>query len=211
MRPTISQEAVSEFQINRNGYNAEFGRASRGIINIVSKSGTNQFHGNVYNYFRNERLDARNTFAAGQQQDPPFKRNQPGFTIGGPIRKDRTFFFAAYEGLIRRESAITTILSDPSILQPTAGQQDLINTLIGSGFARFSPRKGNNFRRCSPLRRTVRSLCQTADRSRSFPPTATHSTAQCFERGIPDATERQHGQPPDRSRFKRTGFPLLQI
>ena len=133
VRPTISQEAVREFQINRSGYNAEFGRATGGVINIVSKSGTNKFHGNIYNYFRNERLDARNTFATTQRQDPPFKRNQPGFTFGGPIRKDRTFFFTAYEGLIRRESAFTTILADPSILQPTPGQQDLINTLIGSG------------------------------------------------------------------------------
>ncbi|MCI0390696.1 MAG: carboxypeptidase regulatory-like domain-containing protein [Acidobacteria bacterium] len=132
VRPTISQEAVSEFQINRNGYNAEFGRASGGVINIVSKSGSNEFHGNIYNYFRNERLDARNTFATSQRQDPPFKRNQPGFTFGGPIKRDKTFFFAAYEGLIRRESAFTTILTDPSILQPTAGQQDLINTLVGS-------------------------------------------------------------------------------
>ena len=138
VRPTISQEAVSEFQINRNGYNAEFGRASAGIINIVSKSGTNQFHGNIYNYFRNERLDARNTFAAAQRQDPPFKRNQPGFTFGGPIRKDKTFFFAAYEGLIRRESAFTTILADRSILQPTDRQQDLINTLVGSGSQSFA-------------------------------------------------------------------------
>src|SRR5262245_55143565 len=133
VRPTISQEAVSEFQINRNGYNAEFGRATGGVINIVSKSGTNQFHGNFYNFFRNERLDARNAFASAIRQDPPFKRNQPGFTFGGPIKKDRTFFFTAYEGLIRRESAFTTILADPSILQPTPGQQDLINTLIGSG------------------------------------------------------------------------------
>ncbi len=133
VRPTISQEAVNEFQINRNAYNAEFGRAAGGIINIVSKSGTNQFHGNVYNYFRNERLDARNTFATGQLNDPPLKRNQPGFTIGGPILRDRTFFFGAYEGLFRRESAITTILSDRSILRPTQGQQDLINTLVGSG------------------------------------------------------------------------------
>src|SRR5215813_3469178 len=133
VRPTISQEAVSEFQIIRNGYNAEFGRAIGGVINIVSKSGTNQFHGNIYNYFRNERLDARNAFATAMRQDPPFKRNQPGFTFGGPIKRDRTFFFTAYEGLIRRESAFTTILADPSILQPTAEQQDLINTLIGSG------------------------------------------------------------------------------
>jgi len=137
VRPTISQEAVSEFQINRNGYDAEFGRATGGIINIVSKSGANQFHGNVYNYFRNERLDARNAFASSQSQDPPFKRNQPGFTFGGPIRKDRVFFFTAYEGLIRRESTFTTILADPSILQPTAGQQDLISTLIGSGAPAF--------------------------------------------------------------------------
>src|SRR5215468_10481864 len=133
VRPTISQEAVREFQINRNGYNAEFGRASGGVINIVSKSGANQFHGNIYNYFRNERLDARNAFAPATPKDPPFKRNQPGFTFGGPIRKDKAFFFTAFESLIRRESAFTTILNDPTILQPTPGQQDLINTLIGSG------------------------------------------------------------------------------
>ena len=136
VRPTISQEAAREFQINRHGYNAEFGRASGGVINIVSKSGTNQFHGNIYNYIRNETLDARNVFATSRQrQDPPFKRNQPGFTFGGPLKRDNTFFFLAYEGLIRRESAFTTILADRSILQPTAGQQDLIDTLIGSGSA----------------------------------------------------------------------------
>src|SRR4030095_12868820 len=83
VRPTISQEAVAEFQINRSGYNAEFGRATGGVINIVSKSGTNQFHGNVYNYFRNERLDGRNAFAAAQRQDPPLQRNQPRLTFRG--------------------------------------------------------------------------------------------------------------------------------
>jgi carboxypeptidase family protein len=133
VRPTISQEAVSEFQINRNGYNAEFGRATGGVINIVSKGGANQFHGNLYNYFRNERLDARNPFAGAMQQDPPFRRNQPGFTFGGPIIKDRAFFFTAYEGLVRRESCFTSILSDTSILQPTSDQQSLIAVLIGSG------------------------------------------------------------------------------
>src|SRR5262245_6353178 len=135
VRPTISQEAVDEFQINRSSVNAEFGRANGGVINLVSKSGDNRFHGNVYNYFRNERLDARNTFATSQRRDPPFKRNQPGFTFGGPIKQDRTFFFTAYESLFRRESAITTILTDPSILQPTAAQQDLIKTLINIGTA----------------------------------------------------------------------------
>src|SRR5215813_10430358 len=96
VRPTISQEAVSEFQINRNGYNAEFGRAAGGVINIVSKGGANQFHGNLYNYFRNEALDARDPFASATQQESPFRRNQPGFTFGGPIIKDKVFFFTAY-------------------------------------------------------------------------------------------------------------------
>src|SRR6266511_2389039 len=135
VRPTISLEAVDEFQNNRSSFNAEFGRANGGVINLVSKSGKNQFHGNAYNYIRNERVDARNTFATAQRQDPPFKRNQPGFTFGGPIKKDRTFFFAAYEGLFRRESAFTTILTDPSILQPTADQQKLIDTLLNAGSA----------------------------------------------------------------------------
>ena len=133
VRPTLSQEAIQEFQINRSTYNAEFGRVGGGVINIVSKSGTNQFHGNVYDYFRHERLDARNAFATGLAEHPPFKRNQPGFTLGGPIAKSKTFFFAAYEGLFRRESAFTSILKDPSLLQPTAGQQDVINTLLRSG------------------------------------------------------------------------------
>jgi outer membrane receptor protein involved in Fe transport len=135
VRPTISQEAVSEFQINRTGYNAEFGRATGGVINIVSKSGSNEFHGSLYNYFRNERLDARNSFASQARRDPPFKRNQPGFTFGGPLKKDKTFFFTAYEGLFRRESAYTTIYLDRTIMMPTAGQMALINALLNSGNA----------------------------------------------------------------------------
>jgi hypothetical protein len=133
VRPTISQEAVQEFQINRSSYKAEFGRVGGGAINIVSKSGTNRFRGNLFEYFRHESLDARNAFAAALAKDPPFKRNQPGFAFGGPIVRNKTFFFSAYEGLFRRESAFTTILSDPSILLPTKGQQDVINLLIGSG------------------------------------------------------------------------------
>src|SRR5262245_40430972 len=129
VRPTISQEAVQEFQINRSSYNAEFGRASGGAINIVSKSGTNQLHGSFYNYFRNEKLDPRHTVATSFEEDPAERRHQPGFTFGGPIVKDRAFFFAAYEGLFRRESAFTTILNDPSILKPTPGQQNLINLI----------------------------------------------------------------------------------
>ncbi|HYE73517.1 MAG TPA: hypothetical protein VEF04_09300 [Blastocatellia bacterium] len=75
VRPTISQEAVQEFQINRSSFTAEFGRSSGGLINIVSKGGTNDFHLRLFHYIRNENLDARNTFATSFEKDPKFKRN----------------------------------------------------------------------------------------------------------------------------------------
>jgi len=137
VRPTISQEAVQEFQINRSSFNAEFGGATGGTINIVSKSGTNQYRGSLFTFFRNEKLDARNTFATSFEEDPPFKRNQSGFTFGGPIKKNQTFFFASYEGLSRRESTVTTILADRSILEPTSNQRELIEALEQSGVPAF--------------------------------------------------------------------------
>ncbi|MDX2030268.1 MAG: carboxypeptidase regulatory-like domain-containing protein [Blastocatellia bacterium] len=182
VRPTISQEAVLEFQINQHSYSAEFGRASAGTINIVSKSGTNQLRGNLYNYFRHEHLDARNTFATGLSGKPSFKRNQPGFTLGGPARKDRTFYFAAYEGLFRRESAVTSILSDRSILQPTTGQRDLISALAGSGAAALAAQGQaldalltTSATSPFPLHRTIYNLL--ASSSGSFPVEQNVSTA----------------------------------
>jgi len=132
VRPTISQEAVQEFQINRSGYNAEFGGGSSGSVNIITKSGTNELHGNIFEFFRHEDLDARNPLDFSERTTgtrSPFKRNQPGFTIGGPIRKDRTFFFVSYEALIQRESSFVTAFPDPSALQPTATQTALSNFL----------------------------------------------------------------------------------
>ncbi len=93
-------DAVQEFQLLTNNYSAEFGGAGGGIVNIVSKSGGNQFHGTAFEFARNSVFDARNFF--DQESVPPFSRNQFGGSIGGPIRKDKTFFFGAYEGL--RES-----------------------------------------------------------------------------------------------------------
>jgi hypothetical protein len=133
VRPTISQEAVQEFQINRSSFNSEFGGASGGTINIVTKSGTNRYRGNVFGFLRNERLDARNTFSTSFEKAPPFKRTQAGFTLGGPLKLNQTFFFASYEALLRRESTISTILSDRSILDPTPRQAELMNVLEGSG------------------------------------------------------------------------------
>src|SRR5205807_241020 len=85
-------------------YSSEYGRASGGVINATTRSGSNQFHGSGYEFLRNNILDARNFFDSGST--PPFKRNQFGGSGGGPVRKDKTFFFADYEGL--RQSLTTT-------------------------------------------------------------------------------------------------------
>ncbi len=98
-----SPDALEEFKVQTNGYAAEFGRSGGGLINMVIKSGTNQYHGVVYEFLRNSKLDA-NDFFANRAGLPigPFKRNQFGFTFGGPIVRDKAFFFVNYEGLRER-------------------------------------------------------------------------------------------------------------
>ena len=132
VRSTISQEAIQEFQIARNTFSAEFGRSRGGVINIVSKSGSSNFHGNAFFFFRNDSLDARNPFAFGSEGraiDPPFERYQWGGTFGGPIIRDRTFFYLSYEGLDRDESIFVTFLDDPGIFRATSSQQQLFDFL----------------------------------------------------------------------------------
>lgn len=111
-RTTVSQEAVQEYQIATNSYAPEFGRAIGGIVNVVTKGGTNEYHGNVFGFIRHKTIQSRNAFAPIIDNDPgkkpPFTRAQFGFTFGGPIRKDRTFFFISYEGRRRQESSFFT-------------------------------------------------------------------------------------------------------
>src|SRR5947207_9063115 len=104
VRATFSQEAVREFQVLTNSYSAEFGKASGGIVNIVTKSGTNDFHGNAFFYYRDKGLNAKDHFekfdvfgTAIDRAKSPFSQNQWGATLGGPLRKDRTFFFLSAE------------------------------------------------------------------------------------------------------------------
>ena len=135
VRETLSQDAVQEFQINRSGYSAELGGASGAVINIVSKSGTNEFHGSAYGFFRHEKLDAADPFAidlvGGQLEriEPPSDRQQFGATLGGPITRNKTFFFAAYEGLQRDASNSIAVLTDPSIFEPTPAQEQILSVL----------------------------------------------------------------------------------
>jgi outer membrane receptor protein involved in Fe transport len=98
----LGVDAVLEFQVLTNAYSAEFGRSAGGVINAVTRSGTNTIHGSVFEFHRNSALDARNFFDPPSQPKPDFYRNQFGASGGGPIARDRTFFFGAYEGLIER-------------------------------------------------------------------------------------------------------------
>jgi len=91
-----SVDAIEEFKVQTNAYSSEFGRGNGAVLNAVIKSGTNGFHGDVYEFFRNDVLDARNAFDIFGRQ--PYRQNQFGATLGGPIIKDRTFFFVDYEG-----------------------------------------------------------------------------------------------------------------
>ncbi|HEY5883305.1 MAG TPA: TonB-dependent receptor, partial [Pyrinomonadaceae bacterium] len=111
-RSTVSQEAVQEFQVATNSYAPEFGRATGGIINVVTKGGTNEFRGNIFGFIRHKSIQARNALAPlidnDPEKKPPFTRAQYGATLGGPIVRDRTFFFAAFEQRRRQESGFFT-------------------------------------------------------------------------------------------------------
>jgi phage gpG-like protein len=111
-RSTVSQEAVQEFQVVTNSYAPEFGRTAGGVVNVVTKSGTNDVRGNVFGFLRHKSFQARNPFAPlidnTPGKKPPFTRAQYGATLGGPFDRDRTFFFLAFEQRRRQETGFFT-------------------------------------------------------------------------------------------------------
>lgn len=107
----LGVDAIREFSVLTSNYSAEYGRASGGVINAITRSGGNEFHASVYEFLRNSAFDARNFFDGAAP--PPFKRNQFGTTAGGPIKKDKTFFFFNYEGL-RQSLTNTAVDTVPS-------------------------------------------------------------------------------------------------
>jgi hypothetical protein len=111
-RLTLSQEAVREFQVVTSQFAPEFGRAAGGLVNIVSRSGTNNFRGNAFLYVRDESMDAKNAFVT--EGKPQFERQNYGGTFGGPLKQNRTFFFGAVERMQRDESGVITI-SDSAV------------------------------------------------------------------------------------------------
>ncbi len=109
-----SVDAIAEFKVQTNSYSAEFGRGNGAILNAAIKSGTNGFHGDLYEFLRNDKLDARNAFDTIRQ---PYKQNQFGATLGGPISKNRTFFFGDYEGLrIRQATPFLELIPTPTMI-----------------------------------------------------------------------------------------------
>lgn len=137
VQATISQEGVQEFQVVRNSFSAEFGGASGGVVNIVSKSGRNELFGSAFGLFRHKAFDARNAFDFNPNGQSPFNRQQYGGSIGGPVKKDKTFFFAAVERFSQERTTFVNLLSEPNNFQPTTGQQTLLSFLGAN--AAFAP------------------------------------------------------------------------
>ncbi len=108
-REVLSQEAVQEFQVDRSSYNAEYGGASGGMVNIVSKTGSNALHGSIFGYFRDKKFDARNAFDGNPTGQSPFNRQQFGGSVGGKIYENKTFFFVAAEGLRQELTSFVTL------------------------------------------------------------------------------------------------------
>jgi Carboxypeptidase regulatory-like domain len=116
--PTVqpTPDSVAEFRVITNTFDAEYGRNSGSVVNVITKSGTNQFHGNVYEYFRNTVLNAQGYFNTTK---PQLNQNQFGGTFGGPVKKDRTFFFLSYEGRRVRQGQPGELLNVPTASERT--------------------------------------------------------------------------------------------
>ena len=99
-------DSIDQFRIITNNFDAEYGNFSGGQVNVVTKSGTNSFHGDVFNFLRNTDLDAKNYFDQGSI--PPFRRNQFGGALGGPLKKNKLFLFGNYEGF-RQSLALSSV------------------------------------------------------------------------------------------------------
>src|SRR5450631_4448791 len=125
---SLGVDAIEEFSVITSNYEADYGKTSGGVVNAITRSGTNQIHGSAYEFLRNSKLDAKNYFDVGSI--PPFKRNQFGGTIGGPIQRDKTFFFADFEG-IRQGLGITTLATVPSEVART-GKVFTFATCLGT-------------------------------------------------------------------------------
>src|ERR1700678_214296 len=147
--PTVqpSPDSIEEFRVLTNTFDAEYGRNSGSVVNVVTKSGTNDLHGSLYEFVRNKVLNANEyclTAAEGLPcEEPQFNQNQFGGTFGGPIKRDRTFFFASYEGRRIRQGIQSPAVTVPTS-QETPSPTNLVNGQIVSDFSDVNPVNGAN-------------------------------------------------------------------
>ncbi len=122
-RGSVSMEAVQEFQVLASGYQAEFGRASGGVVNAITKSGGNELHGTLFGFLRHRSLDAAN--ALSPVENPPYTRTQYGASLSGPLRRDKAFYFLSFEQLRRQESGFSRVGLSDAVFSLSPVQQQL--------------------------------------------------------------------------------------
>ncbi|HET6668607.1 MAG TPA: carboxypeptidase-like regulatory domain-containing protein, partial [Pyrinomonadaceae bacterium] len=166
IRPPI--DAIREFEMLTSSYDASFGRNPGAQVNVVLKSGTNELHGSLFEFHRNGTLDARNFFAPSTEPKPKYLRNQFGGSIGGPLRKDRTFIFGDYEGTRSREG-VTRITNVPTLAER---QGDFTQSLFGLPIDPFTgmvfPGGVIDPLRIHPIGRAIASLYPLPNRNEPF-------------------------------------------
>ncbi|WP_158944694.1 TonB-dependent receptor [Granulicella sp. S190] len=140
-----SVDAVEEFRVYTDSYSAEYGKTQGGVVNLITKSGTNQLHGSLFEYFRNDIFDARDYFNQEPNKKPAYRLNQFGGTLGGPIVHDKIFFFVDYEGVRQRSGSILNAVVPTAearaaavpVIQQALSQLPLPNGPISSSDPRF--------------------------------------------------------------------------
>ena len=216
-------DAIQEFKIESNSPPAEFGRFNGGVVNLTTKSGTNAFHGTIFEFGRHESLNARNFFASGNPVKPKFRRNQFGGVVGGPIRRDQTFFFLDYQG--QRQTIGRTVISTvPTLLQR---QGIFTEAIAGRVPVIYDPNTGETNRSLFPGNRIPLERMDPVARALlgRYPEPTSAGTANNFRR-VDDETVDQdqfsvridHRLPTDRdqvfgrlTRFEETFRPVTPL
>jgi hypothetical protein len=141
---TPSIDAIEQFKVQTGMFSAEFGRSAGAVVNLITRSGTNQFHGTLFEFLRNDKLDARNFFAGGSPQQP-FRQNQYGGSVGGPVIRNKTFFFFNYEGTKIRQ-AVTSVGTVPTAAQKS-GDLSTLGAMFDPNTTRPDPAKPGSYLR----------------------------------------------------------------
>lgn len=176
-------DAIDGFRVETNSYSAEYGRSNGGVIMVNQKSGSNELHGTLFEFFRNEKLNARNFFATSGPR-PRFRRNQYGFVVGGPVQKNRTFFFADWQstrlntGVIRTSTVPTSAQAQGTF--PVAVYDPASTRKTANGYARdIFP---NNVIPAGRLDRAAQSVAGRYPRPNVFTPSGAEATANNYQR-----------------------------